>query len=468
MKKFILLSLLVHVLLLMVFPSVTAGQQVMASHEPLLSRVDNSDRVYTMLQVDSIVSYFHQRMIGDAIVERDFIRYKFNLTTDQLIEDSVSWRDGLPESVEPVIAREQAEAMCEGMIQFSDLWIISPGTDIFKLDPIPSNPCWIVSSIDNGRMMLTIIDAITGEKLGNGIPPPYEGFTQYGPDWGNCPMPPYYYAYAENARIWFEAMGYSTESVGNASGAKVQSHIQSDNTAMFYELDHGGSTSYHNQCDDDITATEIETWINAYASMPFAFVGSCGGLCALGDGNFSFEFRKGSSIGTATVGYCDMSAAWCATCWSYAIPWQTELFTHMDAGSTVQYGFTQANLDYPTCAGANNCTRFDGDASLRVVPVITRSLCGNVYNGSGGPLNVNTRRHYLRCNITVPSGQTLTIGPNADLIFLNNSKIDAIGTLEADGSSGQIRLVSESNETVGIEFTGQIEVYNSGEIKIYD
>jgi hypothetical protein len=468
MRKLILILFLLPSVLLFVFPFSTEGQQVLASQEQLLSRYDNSDRIYTKLQIDTVVSYFHQRMIGEAIVERDFIRYQFNVTTEQVIEDSIHWREGLPDRVEPVITREQAEALCEGMVQFSDLWIISPETDIFKLDPIPVNPCWVVSSIDNGRMILTIIDALTGEKLGHGIPPPYEGFTQYGPDWGDCPQPPIYYAYAENARIWFEDMGYSTESVGNASDAKVQSHIQTDQTAMFYELDHGGSTSYHNQCDANITATEIETWINAYASMPFAFIGSCGGLCALGDGNFSFEFRKGSGTGTATVGYCDMSATWCATCWSYAIPWQTELFTHMDAGSTVQYGFTQANLDYPTCAGTNNCTRFDGDASLRVVPVVTRSLCGNVYNGYKGPLNVNTRRHYLRCNITVPTGQTLTIGPGADLIFLNNSKITATGTLGADGSSEQIRMVSESDENVGMEFTGQIEVYNSGEIKIYD
>jgi len=392
MKNKMFISLLIPGFLFVFSPIILLGQQVIANQEELLRKYDNSDRVYSKLQIDTVVSFFYQRMIGEAIVEKDFIRYQFNVNTEELIEDSTQWRAGLPENVEPFITMEQVETMVDGDVQSSRLYFISPNTDVFPVEPIPDNPCWIVRSIDNNRFIVSIIDAITGEKLGFGIPPPYEGFSMHGPDWGACPQAAIWYNWAENARIWFEAMGYGTERVGNASDAKVQSHIQSDETALFYELDHGGSWSYHNQCNSDITAGEIETWIASYSSMVFTFLGSCEGMCDLTDDHFSFEFRKGSNQGTVTVGYCGMSLPQCASCWSNSISWQTTLFTWMAAGSTVQAAYNQADLAYPTCAGTNNCTRFAGDASLRVVPVVTRSFCGSVYNGNGGPLN----RTFLR------------------------------------------------------------------------
>lgn len=463
--KYLYLSLLSIVLAL---SSETQAQEVIAKDEPLLRMYDNSERVYIRLQIDSVVSFFYQRKIGEIKVEKDFIRYQFNLNSKQLIEDSTHWRSDLPDSVKLYLLQDEAEALIKGEVLFSNLYYISPNSDVFPINPVPDNPCWVINSLDSNFYTVTIIDAVTGEELGNGIPPPYEGFSMHGPDWGACPQAPIWYDWANNAKNWFNTMGYNTERVGNASDAKVQSHIQSDATAMFYELDHGGSTEFHNQCDSDITAGEIETWIADYSSMVFAFIGSCGGMCSIGDNNFSFEFRKGSTNGTTTVGYCGMSTAACTDCWNNSIDWQTSLFDEMNSGSTVQAAFNQANLDYPVCAGANNCTRFAGDASLTVVPVVTRSLCGNVYNGGGGPLNQNTRRHYIRCNVYVSVGQTLTIGPGADLIFLNDSELTANGTLQADGSTGQIRLVSESNENNGMEFTGEMEIRSGGEIKIYD
>lgn len=467
MKKYRYISILFLCNFLLI-SNFASGQQVIAKNEPLLNSYDNSAREYTKLQIDSVVSFFYQRKIGDITVEKDFIRYQFNLNSKRLIEDSVHWRTDLPDSVNLYLLKEEAEALVRGEVQFSKLYYISEYSDVFPISPVPDNPCWVINSIDSNLYLVTILDAVTGEELGLGVPPPYEGFSMHGPDWGACPQAAIWYDWANNAKNWFNTMGYNTERVGNASDAKVQSHIQSDETAMFYELDHGISTEYHNQCDSDITAGEIETWIGNYSSMVFAFIGSCGGMCSVGDNNFSYEFRKGSTSGTVTVGYCDMSTAKCTDCWNNSIAWQTSLFDEMNSGSTVQAAFNQANLDYPVCAGANNCTRFAGDASLTVVPVVTRSLCGNIYNGSGGPLNQNARRHYIRCDIYSSAGQTLTIGPGADLIFLNDSELTANGTIEADGSTGQIRLVSESNESNGMEFTGELEMRSGGEIKIYD
>jgi hypothetical protein len=169
-------------------------------------------------------------------------------------------------------------------------------------------------------------------------------------------------------------MGYVTEAVVWPTEAQVRSHIQSHYTVLFYELAHGGSTSFSNACDDSTRASEIETWIADYHKMPFAFIGSCGGMCSTDDGTLSYEFRKGSNEFTATVGYCGMSDSPCVDdCWyaGHTISWQSALFGYINEGRSVKAAFDLANADYPGC-GANECMRFAGDDRFTLVPVVDR------------------------------------------------------------------------------------------------
>jgi hypothetical protein len=62
--------------------------------------------------------------------------------------------------------------MAEGLVESSRLYIISPDSDVFPLDPTPENPCWVVRSLNRSRVVILIIDAVSGEILDNGIPPP--------------------------------------------------------------------------------------------------------------------------------------------------------------------------------------------------------------------------------------------------------------------------------------------------------
>ena len=138
---------------------------------------------------------------------------------------------------------------------------------------------------------------------------------------------------------------------------------------MFYELAHGGSSSFANGCIggtnyEFTTAGDIESWIAGYPAMRFAFIGSCGGMCQTGDNSFSYEFRKGGMTNTATVGYCGMAEDYCDLCWSYSVSWQDALFNYMYLGWTVKSAFDQALADYPACAGTNNCMRFAGDVNF--------------------------------------------------------------------------------------------------------
>jgi hypothetical protein len=72
----------------------------------------------------------------------------------------------------------------------------------------------------------------------------------------------------------------------------------------------------------------------------------------------------------------------------------------------------------------------------------------------------------MRCDIT--TGSTTVVNAGTTLVFLNNAKIKATSPLLANGSSGEIRFVSETNRGRGMKLTGQLRATNGGQIKIYE
>ncbi len=120
---------------------------------------------------------FHQRRVGAAIVEKDFLNYQFDRHTGEFIERNGGWRDDLPETL-PADMLTLEEALAEsdavrGEVLSGTLYFISPDSSVFPLDPAPENPCWAIYGVgERGHLVLTVIDAVTGEFLGNGIPPP--------------------------------------------------------------------------------------------------------------------------------------------------------------------------------------------------------------------------------------------------------------------------------------------------------
>jgi len=459
---------------------VTAGQ------DDLLARVESGDRVFIRLENSKIgrVSFFHRRRLGEAFVERDFIRYQFETATSRLVEATRHWRDDLPDVLPAVIPAHQAESSVVGAVESSTLYIISPDSDIFRLQPTPENPCWVVTSRDGERVVFTIVDAVNGERLGEGLPPPYAGLSIHGPDHPpNCDnASPLWYTHAQNAHDWFETMGYDSVRIGSPLQSEIEDHIQSDSTAMFYELDHGGSASFKIRCEDDFTSAELATMIEDYASMPFAFMGSCEGMCVTGNGYFEHEFRKGGDADTVVVGYCGMSWEECSDdCWGSAVPWQDVLFDFMNRGFSVGYAFAQANLAFPVCTDqGHNCMRIAGDTGLRFAggsPTVSRSLCGPI-SGSLAPVSslTSTRAHHIRCNSQVPPAMTLAIEADNvsrfnEVAFVNDSTLTVNGSLSIDNGTGQrITLVSSLDRSTGIYVLqdGQIVAGNGGQIRVCD
>jgi hypothetical protein len=344
----------------------------------LIGKYEPNYEEFREIETNDKIVYFHQRKIGEAYVEKDFMVYQFNRNTGELLAKKRHWRNDLPEHLsQSMIAKEQAESLVEGEVQFSKLYIISPESDVFTIKPTPMNPCWIVRSIDTGNLIVTIVDAVNDKILGNGIPPPYTAFSMSGPQYFD-PCGGVWYEWYKNAEFWFNEMGYSTESVQWPTEEKIKSHIQSNETAVFYEIAHSGGRSdqFKSGClygnEPEYTyAYEVEEWIANYTKMPFAFLASCFSMCNTSDGNLSYEFRKGSMKNTVTIGYCNMSDEKCFTCWIYSLDWQDRLFNYMNQSYTVKYAFDQANADYPCCA-STGCMRFAGDEDFKVVPKVKR------------------------------------------------------------------------------------------------
>jgi hypothetical protein len=148
------------------------GAALGANSNDLLRKYETGDKEFKRFEIGDRIVYFHQRMINGAIVEKDFINYQFDKNTGKLLDKKVNWRTDLPEHIAINITKGQVESMVKGEVQFSNLYIISPKSDVFPLKPTPENPCWVVRSIQDGKPIVTIIDAVTGKLLGHGIPPP--------------------------------------------------------------------------------------------------------------------------------------------------------------------------------------------------------------------------------------------------------------------------------------------------------
>ena len=248
----------------------------------------------------------------------------------------------------------------------------------------------------------------------------------------------------------------------------LRSHIQSTETAMFYELAHGGSYYFHNICPDgeSITATEVETWIACYTKMPFTFIGSCGGLCELGPNTLSYAFRKGSSEDTVTVGYCGMGTPECANAWVYSVRWQDTLFRCMNQGDTVGEAFDRAMVEYPTCL---DCMRIAGDEEFASVPVVKRGGIDDIAIFRNGVWCVDTTGNHvadLVFGYGIPGDVPLVgnFGSDDIAIFRNGMWcVDTTGNHIADlvfgyGIAGDVPLVGDFNK----EGTNDIAIFRNG------
>lgn len=118
--------------------------------------------------------------------------------------------------------------------------------------------------------------------------------------------------------------------------------------------------------------------------------------------------------------------------------------------SSGTYGITQAD-----CCQVKNAWKSVG--------------VGNSCSGLGGTVSgtLDTERSpwFITDNVIIPAGSTLTVDPNVDVYIFPNKKIEALGTLNANGSTGDIRFLRSSDNT-GIKINSQSLIHDGGEIKM--
>ncbi|MCK4682287.1 hypothetical protein KAT59_04605, partial [Candidatus Bipolaricaulota bacterium] len=141
----------------------------------LVSYGQRGEVEFEQLFIGNMRVEFYQRTIGEAIVEGDFIVRQYDRETGELIEEIIHWRPGLPEELPWVISREEAMSLVGEEVQFTQLYYIADGSAVHPV--YTPNPCWIVRTStrvadDIISLTSTIIDAVTGEILGLGVPPP--------------------------------------------------------------------------------------------------------------------------------------------------------------------------------------------------------------------------------------------------------------------------------------------------------
>jgi len=96
--------------------------------------------------------------------------------------------------------------------------------------------------------------------------------------------------------------------------------------------------------------------------------------------------------------------------------------------------------------------------------IAATELCGNVYDGDGGPLGAGS--YLVTCDVVVPQGQILTINPGAQVYFRLGFKIIANGTLFANGNPDEpVYLASELTFHRGMKLTARLQLQNGGELK---
>ena len=93
-----------------------SGVVVTAKNDKLLRLYEKGDKKFVKSEIGTYIVYFHQRKIGDALVEKDFIVYQFEKETKKLIKKIYHRRPHLPEKVKILFSENKAEAVVEGTI----------------------------------------------------------------------------------------------------------------------------------------------------------------------------------------------------------------------------------------------------------------------------------------------------------------------------------------------------------------
>jgi len=349
---------------------------------------------------------WHQRQVGNAIVEGDYINRQYNTATEELIRETKHWREGLPTELPQNLTIEAEALKIAGGGEYACLYYLSPNSTIYR--PAPEAPVWVVWHAHEPDRWgnVTVIDAITGEFIASGVPPilfnevlpsrpdstvvldnGVEAFIFTGPIYTGDPCFDGWYIFVDNVENWLGEMGYEVfRAVDYPNASVLEKYIGNNEIAVFYEHCHGGVDYFWNSCDDMTYDEEVRAWLANYPKIPFVFLANCNGMCEIDPDTLVGAFSKGSLHCGVIVGYCGMSFERCRDCATYRYFWEEMFFSALADGYTVEEAYSLCTDKYPFC---EDCILYYGDGDIQLSERIERGLCGCMIGGEVRDVNTN-------------------------------------------------------------------------------
>jgi len=333
---------------------------------------------------------YYEHLIDDIQIKNNFILINKDKNTGELIKYDKSWNESIDSQIQNFNTDFSSVSIDNYYWNQKVIFLDEKNTTSFyQFNGIVEYPVLCLEvRFEDGR---TVLYDNSGEEIGSGIPAPSEAFLMTGPYTENDSGKGNWNSMCSNAEIFYSRWSDSYISVFNPYPSTLISPRVSDpNFELFYEVAHGDSWGFQahtdeghweEYCSSNTNGANVKEDMADRPPMKFAFIGSCEGMTHTGPGTFSYEFRKGQMVGTATVGYTGMASS---PGWSVAIPWQNYMFTLMYQGYTIKYAFDEACTEYPTIADA---VKFVGDETLtmsvKVKQITTIEDLNSIRNGPG-------------------------------------------------------------------------------------
>jgi|GEM_PF-6369183 len=315
---------------------------------------------------DKIIGNIHVRywlhIINGIVIKNDYILLQENQEDNNIIKFEKKWTD--IQDLRFFLAQMNLIRIKidENMVVWKEKVLFLEKNDLKNFYSVDENQlfpllCWEVK-YKNGN---TILYNNNGNIIGNGIPAPNEGFSLSGYNDASYPDP--WLEWRLNADSWFKKWCNSTISISLPTIDIISSFVSNPVMNIFYEIAHSVGLPTRFQANAEgiyYTADQIQDDMENRDPIRFAMLCSCEAMRETGPGTLSYEFRKGETQNTVTVGYIGM-----ASCpgWSVSLEWQDYMFYIIDSNYTIQDAFNLACAEYPIIA---DCVLFVGDPMMKI------------------------------------------------------------------------------------------------------
>jgi len=360
-RKEIVILVIVIVIGLSFFPIINGSQnyenqiltQINQTHDKILVKEKNIGNIHVKYWI---------HVIDDVVIKNDYILLQLNPINNKIIKFEKKWIDTKDLEINTIKTNLNTIKTDENKVLWKEKVIYPEKNDLKNFYSIDKNQtfpllCWEVR-YNNGNTFLYNSD---GKIIGKGLSAPNEGFSLSGYNDPSYPDP--WISWRLNADTWFKKWCDITTSISLPTVQIISSYVSNPDMNIFYEIAHSVGLPTRFQANEEgvfYTADQIHEDMENRDPIRFAMLCSCEAMRDVGPGTISYEFRKGETQNTVTIGYIGM-----ASCpgWSVSLEWQDYMFYIINSNYTIQDAFNLACAQYPIIS---DCVMFVGDQSLKI------------------------------------------------------------------------------------------------------